>query len=408
MSVVVRVLGALLCGVLVLVLPGLAAASSEPPPGLAIEDWSVTDGVLEVSWSVPEDAADEVVRFISYVLVQGEVYASSEHGPQARGEPHDLTGLEDGTSFSYLLEAELTSGDYARVSFAGMKGQLPELTYEAISHSEDDLLELRWSWPPQEAEILRYEVTLMMSSVPPGQDETSVHETVDPVLLVPFPHGRSYGFFRLRVLTADGWSGTSDRLNFYYEDVLPAPTRLTVKPRSGGFQVGWGINRAAGTPDSWLVTVDGEPVDVKVKRYNYGHKALVLGLPNDSVHTITVQSVNQDGPGLPATATARTAAGASVMPAPTVRPGRAGGDRTVVVSWGTPDWGGGQPCCFRVTAVGRAFDGKKVTIRRFADADVRSMDFGVGSKGPWRFAIEAKTGTGFSPVSAYSGKVRAR
>ncbi|WP_300644695.1 hypothetical protein [Nocardioides sp.] len=386
----------------------LTARDAEAEPDPSIKSWVITDGTLNATWAVPPERASDVVRFMSYVWLGDDDSIVTERGPYVREESVDLSHVPDGTRVGYLLEVTWTSGMTTRASAAGTKGDAPELTFEAISHSEDDLLELRWVLPPSEAEVLGYEVELMMSSIPPDQEETSFHETTEPVLLVPFPYGRSFGTFRLRPLTNDGPGTWSKRLSFYYEDVLPAPTRLTVKPRAGGFQVGWRFNAGAGTPSSWLVSLDGEPVQVKVKRYNYGHKALLLGLPSDSEHTVTVQSVGPDGPGLPASLTARTAGGPRQMPAPGVSPGSAGGSLSVMVSWRDPDWGGASPCCFRITAIGRSGSGEKARVQRFADASTRRLDFAVGAVGPWRFVVEAKTGAGFSPLSAASTRVRAR
>ena len=171
----------------------------------------------------------------------------------------------------------------------------------------------------------------------------------------------------------------------------------------------WKAVRRIGFPDSWRVEVDGEPVDFELTRARkYTLKGFVRGLANGATHTISVRGVSDQGPGLPRAVTATTLTGPARMPAPTVRPGRSGGDRTVRVSWGTPDWGGAPPCCFRITAVGKGPADKPVTIERFAASGERSLDFGVGSVGPWRFAIEAKTGAGFSPLSAYSTKVAGR
>lgn len=386
----------------------LPAQGAEGEPDPTIESWVITNGTLDATWAVPSERASDVVAFMTYVRAGDGDPLVTEHGPEIRGERVDLSYLPDGAHVSYLLEVTWTSGMTTRTSAAGTKGKAPELTFEAISHSEDDLLELRWVLPPSEVEVLGYEVELMMSSIPPDREETSFHKTTEPVLLVPFPYGRSYGNFRLRPLTIDGPGTWSKKLSFYYEDVLPAPTRLTVKPRAGGFQVGWRFNSGAGTPLSWLVSLDGEPVDVKVKRYNYGHKALLLGLPSDSEHTVTVQSVGPDGPGLPASLTARTAGGPGPMPAPRVSPGAAGGGLSVVVSWEDPDWGGASPCCFRITAVGRSAAGETVRVQRFAESASRRVDFAVGAAGPWRFTVEAKTGAGFSPMSPKSSKVRAR
>jgi hypothetical protein len=391
--------------------PAIAATGDRPQdgPDLVIASWSLTDGLLDVTWEVAAERVGEVRSFRSEVRSYGRQVAEASHDPDTRHEVVDVRSVRDGESFAYVLTAELDSGEELQTAFVVTVGEEPGVEYEAISHSEDDVLELRWTLPPErgEAEVTGYEIELMMSSVPPGQEEISYHQTTEPVLLVPFPYGRSYGYFHVRALTADDPGRWSDRLNFFYEDVLPAPTNLSLHPRAGGFQVGWRYNAQAGEPRSWLVSLDGEPIDVQVTSYQDGRKALVLGLEPDSEHTITVQSVGDDGPGLPASATARTAAGPAVMAAPSVTAGPRGGPLSVLVSWATPDWGGGSPCCFRITASGRSASGAPVTVQRFATSNLRRLDFLVGAVGPWRFTIEAKTGAGFSPVSASSAKVRA-
>lgn len=391
-------------------MPGSAAAA---PPAPEILQWAVDGKQVFVDYSYPADRAGNVLRFETVFEVEGQPTQEREWSADTRWLSLFSGQAVDGSQFTLSLRAVDAAGPGSWLVIEGeLGGRFAEAPTELVAESrgEEDVIALSWT-PPVGVSDPAYEVRVSLAVRGPEDVQTFVVD--EPRIDVPHSLGLTPGSFTVRALTESGYGFISPTVEFVYEDQWPAPVTLQLKPRAGGFFVFWQnfkqSHKLVGAPDSWLVEVDGRPAPFQITRTKQENvKGFVRGLTDGTEHEVTVRGVTELGPGLPISATGRTFAAAEQMGAPRAEPGKPGGERTVVVSWSTPEWGGAAPCCFRVTAVGRGFDGKKMTIRRFADADVRSMDFGVGSKGPWRFAIEAKTGTGFSPVSAYSGKVRAR
>ena len=403
----------LLLGTLSLLLAGLGVTpAAAAPTAPAIRQWFVYDQQIGSDWTYSPTSPGALLRFEVELDLEGHFTRELEYPADQNYAYWTENSVPAGTAFTWSIRAVETSGPGPWTSFSGkLGGRLPDppTSISTMSRPDEDVLRVEWE-PGTDDEVLETRVDVVFDSI---SDVVRRLSTTEDSLDVPHAGGRSTGTLRMMTRTAYGWSHEAVQ-EFTYEDQWPAPVWMQLKPRAGGFFVAWRsakkTHKKIGTPDSWLGDVDGEPVDFETTRRRKDTiKGFVRGLTDGTEHVVTVRGVTSDfGPGLPISATGRTFAAAEQMAAPRVKPGRRGGDRTVLVSWGDPEWGEASPCCFRLTAVGRGAGGKKTTIRRFVGADLRRTDFGVGTTGPWRFTVEAKTGTGFSPVSGFSTKVRAR
>lgn len=392
--------------------PSAPASAAPPPP--EVRSWAVDGMQVFVDYAYTPAAGADLLRFEGVIEVEGRPTREEQWPADTRWLTWADGQAANGARFTMSLRAVDTSGPGAWAVIEGaLGGRLADAPtgLKAEGRAQDDVIALSWTPPPGEPDA-RYEVVVRLAVR--GPDDAQRFVVDEPRADVPHSLGYTPGSFTVRALTESGYGFTSPELEFVYEDQWPAPVWMQLKPRAGGFFVAWRnakkTHKKVGSPDSWQVEVGGEPVDFEITRRKKDTiKGFVRGLTHGTEHVVTVRGVTADfGPGLPISATGRTLAAAEQMAAPRVKPGHRGGDRTVLVSWGDPEWGEAPPCCFRITAVGRGAGGEKTTIRRFVDAELRRTDFGVGTTGPWRFTIEAKTGTGFSPVSAFSAKVRAR
>ncbi|CAM3842504.1 hypothetical protein NOMA109596_13425 [Nocardioides marinus] len=410
----VRVL-LLLLGTMVALVSGLVATPAvAAPPAPQVVSWAVDGRQVFVDYTYTPTAGEDLLRFEGVIEVEGRPTREQEWPADTRWLTWADGQAADGARFTMSLRAVDTSGpgEWAVIEGA-LGGRLAEAPtgLKAASRAQDDVIALSWDPAPGEPDA-RYEVVVRLAVRGPYDAQRFVVD--EPRADVPHSLGHTPGSFAVRALTESGYGYPSPELEFVHEDQWAAPVWMQLKPRAGGFFVAWRSfkksHKTVGRPDSWLVEVDGEPVDFQTARTRKDTvKGFVRGLTHGTEHVVTVRGVTAAfGPGLPISATGRTYAAPEQMPAPRVKPGRRGGDRTVLVSWGDPSWGEAPPCCFRITADGRGAGGARTTIRRFVDAELRRTDFGVGTTGPWRFTIEAKTGSGFSPVSAASAKVRAR
>ncbi len=400
----------LLLSALCLLTGVLVTPASAAPTAPDVRWWSVYDQQIGSTWRYTPSSPGSLLRFEVELELEGHFTRELEFSADQDYAYWTEHSVPAGTGFTWSIRAVEAGGPGPWTSFSGkLGGRVPDPpSVSTTSHPDEDVL--RVAWEPGTDEVLETRVDVVFDSVP---DVVQRLSTTEGSLDVPHAGGRSTGTLRVMTRTAYGWSNEAVQ-EFVYEDQWAAPVWMQLKPRAGGFFVAWRSfkksHKTIGSPDSWLVDVDGEPVDFEITRRRKDTiKGFERGLTHGTEHVVTVRGVTSDfGPGLPISATGRTFAAAEQMAASRVKPGRRGGDRTVLVSWGDPEWGEASPCCFRVTAVGRGSGGEKTTIRRFVGADLRRTDFGVGTQGPWRFTVEAKTGTGFSPVSGFSAKVRAR
>ncbi len=400
----------LLLSALCLLTGVLVTPASAAPTAPDVRWWSVYDQQIGSTWRYTPSSPGSLLRFEVELELEGHFTRELEFSADQDYAYWTEHSVPAGTGFTWSIRAVEAGGPGPWTSFSGkLGGRVPDPpSVSTTSHPDEDVL--RVAWEPGTDEVLETRVDVVFDSVP---DVVQRLSTTEGSLDVPHAGGRSTGTLRVMTRTAYGWSNEAVQ-EFVYEDQWAAPVWMQLKPRAGGFFVAWRSfkksHKTIGSPDSWLVDVDGEPVDFEITRRRKDTiKGFERGLTHGTEHVVTVRGVTSDfGPGLPISATGRTFAAAEQMAASRVKPGRRGGDRTVLVSWGDPEWGEASPCCFRVTAVGRGAGGEKTTIRRFVGADLRRTDFGVGTTGPWRFTVEAKTGTGFSPVSGFSAKVRAR
>ncbi len=400
----------LLLSALCLLTGVLVTPASAAPTAPDVRWWSVYDQQIGSTWRYTPSSPGSLLRFEVELELEGHFTRELEFSADQDYAYWTEHSVPAGTGFTWSIRAVEAGGPGPWTSFSGkLGGRVPDPpSVSTTSHPDEDVL--RVAWEPGTDEVLETRVDVVFDSVP---DVVQRLSTTEGSLDVPHAGGRSTGTLRVMTRTAYGWSNEAVQ-EFVYEDQWAAPVWMQLKPRAGGFFVAWRSfkksHKTIGSPDSWLVDVDGEPVDFEITRRRKDTiKGFERGLTHGTEHVVTVRGVTSDfGPGLPISATGRTFAAAEQMAASRVKPGRRGGDRTVLVSWGDPEWGEAPPCCFRVTAVGRGAGGEKTTIRRFVGADLRRTDFGVGTTGPWRFTVEAKTGTGFSPVSGFSAKVRAR
>ncbi|WP_348690862.1 fibronectin type III domain-containing protein [uncultured Nocardioides sp.] len=395
-------------------LAAFSAPAAAAPPAPEVTSWAVDGMQVFVNYTYSPTAGADLLRFEGVIEVDGRPTREQEWPADTRWLTWADGQAADGARFTMSLRAVDTSGPGAWAVIEGaLGGRLADAPtgLKAESRAQDDVIALSWTPPPGEPDA-RYEVVVRLAVR--GPDDARRFVVDEPRADVPHALGYTPGSFEVRALTESGYGYPSPELEFIHEDQWAAPVWMQLKSRAGGFFVAWRSfkksHKTVGRPDSWLVEVDGQPVGFQFSGgIKDTVKGFVRGLTHGTEHVVTVRGVTADfGPGLPISATGRTFAAAEQMAAPRVKPGRRGGDRTVLVSWGDPEWGEASPCCFRVTAVGRGAGGKKTTIRRFVGADLRRTDFGVGTTGPWRFTVEAKTGTGFSPVSGFSPKVRAR
>lgn len=405
---------ALAAGVVCSVVPGSVGATAEGARGASAERASQSRVVLP-SWWVYDNRLFVDIRmdggyagvdhFETELRVEGQPVVTGQVALES-GRAQEQLPEEDGVPFTWRVRA-VGDGQWEWVEISSTSGGYPpsavtDLT--ATSHPEQDRLRLSWT-PPSDAEVSEYEVRVRLDVRPEGDQDIVLRTTV-PRVAVSHDLGRSTGSVSVRSLSAYGW-GAGGGASFVYEDQYPAPLGMRIKHLRDGYLLKWDCNRGGGIPEQWSVAMNDEPVATLPGGKNGKYR--VTGLPAGARHVFTIRAVDADGVlGLPGTIRSSIDTPPGQMDPPTVRPGKRGGKKTVRLTWTDPDWGESPPRSFGIEATGRDYQGTKVTIRRFADADERSMDFGVGSTGPWRFVIYPRAAIGEGPKSERSARVKAR
>lgn len=405
---------ALAAGVVCSVVPGSVGATVEDARGASAERGSQSRVVLP-SWRVYDNRLfvdirmdggyEGVDHFETELRVEGQPVVTGQVTLES-GRAQEQLPEEDGVPFTWRVRA-VGDGQWDWVEISSTSGGYPPSSVTditATSHPQQDRLSLSWT-PPSDTEISEYEVRVRLD-VRPEDDQEIVLQTTVPRVDVRHDLGRSTGTVSVRSLSEYGW-GAGGGASFVYEDQYPAPLDLRVKHLRDGYLLKWDCNRGGGLPEQWSVAMNDETVATLPGGKNSQYR--VTGLPAGARHVFTIRAVDAGGVlGLPGTLRASIETPPGQMDPPTVRPGKRGGQKTVRLTWGDPDWGESPPRSFGIEATGRDYQGTKVTIRRFADADERSMDFGVGSTGPWRFVIYPRAAIGEGPKSERSARVKAR
>jgi hypothetical protein len=188
-----------------------------------------------------------------------------------------------------------------------------------------------------------------------------------------------------------------------------APQTVEASAAGSSATVAWSAPASTGNSSitSYVVTRDdAAPVTVPAQSLNYTYSNVQPGATDN----IAVQAVNSAGEGAPA---------AVVVKVPAATPGRTrirsagtgatGGKVTAVARWQAPrSDGGARITGYRVYGYrmnGRGVFVQKVTSVRAATA--RSWQPAL-SRGRWKFAVRARNGIGWGPISARSNAVRAR
>lgn len=386
-----------------------ATARSVTPPepdGFTVR-WFVQDRHVTLHWARPTVLPDhyEVTTHVSGEERSNErresdvTWTGASLGHEAAGTPVlvSVREVRDGQPGPWKsFEAHIGATAPGQVSDVRAEGRPAE-----------DVLRLDWAPPAgADADALDYHVSLTDQ----GNDLATREYLVDDPWLEVATGGLGATFHaRVQAISPGGY-GPGVEQQVVYEDVPGPALELNPRPRAGGFSLKWQYARG-NQATSWEVLVDGVVVPAATRSgANRFVLADVTGLETGTNYEIGVRGVNEHGAGEVLATTARPYDLPDQVAVPRVKPGARGGGLSVRVSWTPPvDWGGGEPCCYRITGHGPADRaGVPARVERWSTAPATRFDFPVGRPGKWRFQIEAKTGAGFSPISALSRRARAR
>jgi hypothetical protein len=370
-----------------------------------------TDPAVTLGWSAPADPGDSPVT--GYTVTASPGGRTQSLGASARQAV--LSDLTPGTTYTFTVAARNVAGTgtaaTASAVTAAASTSTPPSAPRALSlvpRPLIDAVDVAWTEPADDG----------------GSPRTSYVLTVDGVAYPVAPEWTGVRFYRLArgathqvSVAAASATGTGATVSGSVQlaGAPPAPTGVALTSSGKRSRVSWeapaGFDPGLVTGWRLRVVVDGRvrtalSVSVPTRRSH-----LLGRLPAGRVR-VEVAAVSGTLTGPYGAAVVRsTGARPSAPHLRAARPGHAGGPATAVVQWSAPTTDAGGPVTgYRVVAyrLGRQASRVVATQRSVVlGASDRSVELRLSGT-RYRFAVQARSGGGFGPLSAVSGSVRAR
>ncbi len=317
-----------------------AAASVDATPVVAVPDAPTNltaaggDKKVTLTWTLPTNASA-----IDNVQVRHKVKTETNWGAWSdlagTTTTTDVTGLTNGTEYSFEVRAVNTSGDGAAASVDATPDVVPAAPTNLTAAVGNTQITLNWTLPTNAGKIDNVQVRHKVKTAATWGAWSDLAGTATTTTVERLTNGTEYSFEVRAVNTAgDGAAASVDAT----PDVVPAaPTNLTAQVGNTQITLNWTLPTNAG-----LAKIDNVQVRHKVKTAaNWGAwsdlgatatTTTVGSLTNGTEYSFEVRAVNTAGAG----AAASVDATPNVVPVAPTNLTAAVGDTQVTLTWTLP------------------------------------------------------------------------
>jgi hypothetical protein len=347
------------------VYPGLATVSG-PPTGLAAMRGNAQ---VSLSWTAPgSDGGSAVTGYEVYEgTTPGDESGTPVNGSLVAGTTYDATGLTNGTTYYFTVEAVNAVGNSAASNEASATpATVPGAPTDLAAAGGDAKVSLSWTAPGSDggSAVTGYDV--YEGTTPGGESGTPVNAT--PVAGTTYAvaglvNGTTY-YFTVEAVNAVGNSAASNEASATPTTVPGAPTGLTATLGNAQVSLSWtapasdGGSAVTGYEVYEGTTPGGESSTPLNSSLVTGTTYDATGLTNGTTYYFTVEAVNAVGNS--AASNEASATPATVPGAPTGL-SAARGNGQVSLSWTAPASNGGSAVTGYEVYVGTTPGGESAT-----------------------------------------------
>ena len=285
------------------------------------------DAQVTLSWTDPGDDTIDNYQLSS----DGGTSFADIPGSDADTASHTVTGLTNGTEYTFALRAVNDSGDGAVSSIAATPVAVPSAPLGLAAAAGDGAVTLNWT-DPGNATIDKYQLSsdggTSFADIAGSDADTASHTVTG------LTNGTEYSF-ALRAANASGAGAVSSIAATPVAAVAgvpAAPVGLSATPGDAQVTLSW-TDPGDATIDNYQVSSDGGTSFADIAGSGAdttGH--IVTGLTNGTAYTLALRAVNGSGTG----AVSSIAATPVAVPAPPSGLTAAAGDAQVTLSWTDP------------------------------------------------------------------------
>lgn len=309
--------------------------TADAPTGLAVD--SVDDGEVTLSWAAPTNTGGTAITDYEVSYDNGTSWVSTS----GTGVTHTVNGLENGTTYTFMVRA-VTAGDgtpakgAASAGVQGTPATTPGAPQNVVAAAGNKQVTLSWEAPASNggAAIDYYEVSSDNGSSWSTADSNTSHT------FTGLTNDQSYTF-KVRAHNSQGVGADVSISKAPAATPATAPLNLTAIASDGSVTINWDTPSSdGGDAITKYVVSDGvnTPVDITLPATDLTYT--FTGLTNGTEYTFTVYAFNSKGNGAEATVKAKPVAPATTPDAPANFTAVAG-DEEVTLSWAAPANDGG-------------------------------------------------------------------
>ncbi len=271
------------------------AAVPDPPTGLS---GSPGDGRVDLTWGAPSTGGSPTSYEVRHRSGSGAYGSWTDVGGATS---HGVTGLTNGTEYTFQVRARNASGAGAPDSVTATPAAVPDPPTGLSGSPGDGRVDLTWGAPSTGGSPTSYEVRHRSGSGAYGSWTDVGGATSHGV--TGLTNGTEYTF-QVRARNASG-AGAPDSVTATPVAVPDPPTGLSGSPGDGRVDLTWGAPSTGGSPTSYEVRhrsdsgAYGSWTDVGGAT-SHG----VTGLTNGTAYTFQVRARNASGAGAPDSVTA--------------------------------------------------------------------------------------------------------
>jgi hypothetical protein len=388
----IRVAIAVIVGLLVATafppLGGTASAEPGPPGAPTGVVAALVDGVVQVSWSAPEDDGGAPLTGYSVTAEPGGLVATTTGATST-----NINNFTYGTAYTFAVAATNGhgTGPVSEPSASFTPRTVPGAPTTLTAVGADGAATVSWT-PPQGnggSPIERYTVTAH-----PG-GATATTQGAATATVTGLSNGTAYTF-NVTATNAVGTGPTSVPSAAVTPLAVPgAPTNVVAAPAPGSATVSWTAPTNDGGSPITGYTVTSSPGGVVVSTSG-STSAMVTGLDNGTAYTFTVVATNAVGIG--AASIPSAAQMPATVPVAVTAVTAVAGDGSAVVGWTPPATNGGSPVTTYAVTVS---PGGSVVTSTASTATVTGLTNGS----TYTFTVVASNAIGAGPVSAPSAAI---
>ena len=383
---------------------GVSAASTAsnavtltgPPEPPAFTGWTVGNGQVTLDWQAPASDGGEPVTGYTITMEPGGV----THAAAATATSLTVTGLTDGTSYSFSITATSALGTSPASDAVGpvipitVPGAPTGVTATAASGSAT----VTWTAPVTEGnEVTGYTVTAA-----PGGAKVTVPGTASSATVTGLTNGTAYTF---TVTTTDavGTGAASAPSAAVTPGPVPAPP-VDVQATTGNATatVSWAAPASAGGSAITSYIVTAVPGGATQTAAGATLTAAFTGLTNNTPYRFTVVAVNSYGDSAPSGSSPSVTPTAPVAPDAPFITNVTSEDSAVAVTWMPPDTGTANITGYTITA---SAAGAVVSTSSEPATATEATVTGLTDGTQYTFTIAATNATGTGTASPPSTPV---